>query len=74
MSDTDYDPSCISNSSSHVRAAVLSLLFVLDFFIFFHVSYTLRPDRETYLSLPFKFVLSVRMSNSLWGSDVLLFL
>ena len=33
----------------------------------------LRFDRATYLSLLFKFILSERLSNSLWGSDVLLF-
>ena len=31
-------------------------------------------DKVTHLSLLFKFVLSKRYSNSLWGSDVLLFL
>ena len=31
-------------------------------------------DKVTYLLLLFKFVLSKRLSNSLWGSDVLLFL
>ena len=33
----------------------------------------LRFDKATYLSLLFKFILSERLSNSLWGSDVLLF-
>ena len=33
----------------------------------------LRFDRATYLSLLVKFVLSERFSNSLWGSDSLLF-
>ena len=33
----------------------------------------LRFDRATYLSLLVKFVLSERVSNSLWGSDGLLF-
>ena len=33
----------------------------------------LRFDEATYLSLLFKFYLSERLSNSLWGSDVLLF-
>ena len=32
----------------------------------------LRFDKAIYLSLLFKFVLSERLSNSLWGSDVLL--
>ena len=33
----------------------------------------LRFDKATYLSLLFKFILSERLSNSLWGSYVLLF-
>ena len=33
----------------------------------------LRFDKATYLSLLFKFILSQRLSNSLCGSDVLLF-
>ena len=33
----------------------------------------LRFDKARYLSLLFKFILSGRLSNSLWGSDVLLF-
>ena len=34
----------------------------------------LRPDKSTYLSLLFRLIfLSVRLINSLWGSDVLLF-
>ena len=32
-----------------------------------------RFDKEKYLSLLFKFILSERLSNSLWVSDVLLF-
>ena len=34
----------------------------------------LKFYKATYLSLLFKFILSVRLSNSLCGSDVLLFL
>ena len=34
----------------------------------------LRFDKATYLLPLFKFILSVRLSNSLWGSDVPLFL
>ena len=34
----------------------------------------LRFYRATYLSILFKFNFSERLSNSLWGSDVLLFL
>ena len=30
-------------------------------------------DKATYLSVLFKFFLPERLSNSLWGSDVLLF-
>ena len=30
-------------------------------------------DKATYLSFLFKFILSERMSNSLWGSDVAIF-
>ena len=33
----------------------------------------LRFDKTTYLSLLLMFTLSERLSNSLWGSDVLLF-
>ena len=33
----------------------------------------LRLDKATYLSLLFKFIFPERLSNSLWGSDVLLF-
>ena len=33
----------------------------------------LRFDKATYLSLLFKFILSERLSNSLYSSDVLLF-
>ena len=34
----------------------------------------LRFDKAKYLSLPFRFVLSGRLSNSLSGSNILLFL
>ena len=33
----------------------------------------LRFDKRTYVSLLFKFILSARLINSLWGLDVLLF-
>ena len=36
-SDTDYDSSGNSNSSFHVGPGILNLLFLYDFFIFFHV-------------------------------------
>ena len=34
----------------------------------------LRFDKAIYLSFLLKFILSIRLSNSLWESDVLLFL
>ena len=34
----------------------------------------LSLDKSIYLSLLCKFILSLRLSNNLWGSDVLLFL
>ena len=34
MSDVEYDPS--GNSSFHVGTDILNLLFLYDFFIFFH--------------------------------------
>ena len=37
MSDTEYGPSGNSNSSFHVGADILNLLFLYDFFIFLHV-------------------------------------
>ena len=37
MSDVEYDPSGNSNSTFHVVADILNLLFLYDFFIFFHV-------------------------------------
>ena len=40
-------------------------IFLIGFFIFFHAQYMLRFDRATYLSLHFKIILSVRLSNSL---------
>ena len=61
------------NSSFHVRAHILNLLFLYDFFIFFHVYQMLRFENAIYLSLLFKSFLSERLSNSLWRSDVLLF-
>ena len=35
MSDTEYDPSGNSNSSFHVGADILNLLFLYDFFYIF---------------------------------------
>ena len=37
MSDTEYDPSGNSNSSFDVGIDILSLLFLYDFFVFFHI-------------------------------------
>ena len=37
MSDTEYDTSDNSNLLFHVGADILNLLFLYDFFIFFHV-------------------------------------
>ena len=46
----------------------------MTFLYFFHVYDMIRFDRATYLSLYFKFNFPGIFSNSLWGSDVLLFL
>ena len=35
--DTEFDPSGNSNFSFHVGVGLLNLLFLYDFFIFFHV-------------------------------------
>ena len=56
---------------SILEQEILNLLFLYDFVIVFHVWYMLRFDVATNLSLLF---ISVRLSNSLRGSDVLLFL
>ena len=74
MFDIEYDRSGNSNSSFYVRANILNLLFLYDFFIFCHVQYMLRLDKAKYLSLLFKPILSVRLNNNLWGSDTLIFL
>ena len=37
MSGTEYDPSGNSNSSFHVGADILNLLFLYEPFMFFHV-------------------------------------
>ena len=37
MSDIEYDPSGSSNSSLHVGADILNLLFLYELFMFFHV-------------------------------------
>ena len=56
-----------------VGADILNLLFFYNFSLFFHVYYLVRFDKATCLSLFFKFILSERLSNTLWGLDVLLF-
>ena len=70
MSDTADDPSGNSNFSSQVGPDILDLLFLYDFFIFFHVQFMLRFDKVQYLSPLFKFILFARLSNSLQDSDV----
>ena len=47
MSDARYDLSSNSNSSIHFETDVLNLLFLCDFFMFFHEYYMLRFDRVT---------------------------
>ena len=37
MSDKEYDPGVDSNFSFHVGADIFYVLFLYDFFIFFHV-------------------------------------
>ena len=37
ISDAEYDPSGNSNSSIHFGVDILHLLFLYDFFVFFHV-------------------------------------
>ena len=46
----------------------------MTFFVSFHVYYMLSLDKASYLWLLFKFILSVRLSNSLSRLDALLFL
>ena len=76
LCDKEYDPWGNSNSQFHVGADTLNLLFLHYFFyiyIFFHVYYRIRFDKAIYLSLLFKFILSARLSNTLWRLNVLLF-
>ena len=47
----ENDASGNLNSSFHVGADILNLLFLDDTFIFFHVYYKLRFDKTTYFSL-----------------------
>ena len=69
ISDTEYDPS--GNFSFYVEPEILYLLFLYSCFMFFHVYFMLIFDKRTYLSLPFKFIWSKKLSNRLWVSDVL---
>ena len=69
-SSCSYQPSGNLDFSFHAGADFLSLLF---FYNFYHFFITLRFDKTTYLSLLFSFILSVRLSNNLWGSHVSLF-
>ena len=64
----------VFKSSFHVGDDILNLLFLYDFFRFFHANHMLRFDKVTYLSLLFKFIFYARLSNNLRGSDVSLFL
>ena len=68
ISDTEYDQSGNSNSSCHIGAEILNLLFFYDFFIFFHVVSTkIGYCLSLSLLLVFKSLsLSWRLSNSLW--------
>ena len=50
------------------------IYFCMAFFIFAQVYEMLRFDKATYMSLLFFLILFQRWSNSLWESDVLLFL
>ena len=67
ISDTKYDPLGNSNLSFHVLVDVLNLLFLYNFLKLKSIYYKLRFDKATNLSLHFKFILSERLSNSLWG-------
>ena len=74
ISDTQYHPSCNSKFLFHVGADNLNLLFLYDLFIFFHVCLMLRFDKATYLSLLFMSIVSKRLSDRLWGADLLNFI
>ena len=73
-SNTEYDRFCTSSFSLHFEPDIFNLLFLFDVFIFFHVQKMLRFNKAAYLSPIFNSSLSERLSNNLWGSDVLLFL
>ena len=65
------------NQVIRIYHSTLELIFLIYCFcmtfIFLHVWHMLRFDKATYLSLPYKFTLSKRLINNLWGSDVLVF-
>ena len=65
MSDIEFDSSSNSSSSFHVATEFLKLLLLYDFFIFPFIFF-IRFDKATYLSLIFKFILSVRLSNIIY--------
>ena len=65
MSDTEYNPPDNSNISFHVGVDFLNLLFLYDFFIFFHEQHMVLFDIAAYFSPPLKFILSARLSNSI---------
>ena len=76
LEDTEYlILSVSSNLSLHVRPDILNLLFLYDSYIFsiYSKCWDLLKQHIYHFSLLFKFVSSKRLSNSLWGSDGLLF-
>ena len=69
----NYDPSGNSNFRFQVGANILSLLFLHDFFVVFHVCLNLINQHNYHFFLGFFFlILPERLSKSLWGSNVLL--
>ena len=74
ISDTENDPSEYSNLSLHVGSDNSSLLLLYGFLIISYAYQMLRFHKAIYLSLLLKCILSTRLSNSLWASEVLLFL
>ena len=71
--DTEHDPSGNSNLSFHVGADNLNLLLLYKLFMFFYVQWILRFDKAIIFS-PFLIAnLSVGLSVTTCGSEVLLF-
>ena len=68
-------PSMKKLSSKSPAVLELTLLFLYTFCIFPCIVYTkiLWFDKAIYLSFFFRYILSERLSNNLWGSGVLLF-